>query len=87
VVFAPRGFAIDQPLARIEKDLTNASTDLAASTILANICTDAFRKATGAQIALTANGLMRNGLTGAIQACKQSMTSLPSPRRGQVCSI
>jgi len=63
VVFAPRGFAIDQPLARIEKDLTNASSDLAASTILANLCTDAFREATGAQIALTANGLMRNGLT------------------------
>jgi 5'-nucleotidase / UDP-sugar diphosphatase len=63
VVFAPRGFAIDQPLARIEKDLTNASSDLAASTILANLCTDAFRKATGAKIALTANGLMRNGLT------------------------
>jgi len=63
VVFAPRGFAIDQPLARIEKDLTNASSDLAASTILANLCTDAFRKATGARIALTANGLMRNGLT------------------------
>ena len=63
LVFAPRGFAIDQPLARIEKDLTNASSDLAASTILANLCTDAFRKATGAQIALTANGLMRNGLS------------------------
>jgi 5'-nucleotidase len=63
VVFAPRGFAIDQPLARIEGDLTNASSDLAASTILANLCTDAFRKATGARIALTANGLMRNGLT------------------------
>jgi 5'-nucleotidase len=63
VVFAPRGFAIDQPLARIDKDLTNASSDLAASTILANLCTDAFRKATGARIALTANGLMRNGLT------------------------
>ena len=63
VVFAPRGFAIDQPLARIEKDLTNLSSDLAASTILANLCTDAFRKATRAQIALTTNGLMRNGLT------------------------
>jgi 5'-nucleotidase/UDP-sugar diphosphatase len=66
LVFAPRGFAVDQPLARIEKDLTNASTDLAASTILANLCTDAFRKSTGAQIALTANGLMRNGLTRGI---------------------
>jgi 5'-nucleotidase len=63
VVFAPRGFAIDQPLARIDRDLTNSSADLAASTILANLCTDAFRRATGAPIALTANGLMRNGLT------------------------
>jgi 5'-nucleotidase len=63
LVFAPRGFAIDQPLVRIERDLTNASSDLAASTILANLCTDAFRKATKARIALTTNGLMRNGLT------------------------
>ena len=63
VVFAPRGFAINQPVVRIEKDLTNASSDLAASTILANLCTDAYRKATGARIALTANGLMRNGLS------------------------
>lgn len=63
VVFAPRGFAIDQPLVRIEEDLPNTSADLAASTILANICTDAFRQATGARIAMTANGLMRNGLS------------------------
>lgn len=63
VVFAPRGFAIDQPLAQIDQDLTNSSADLAASAVLANLCTDAFRRATGAPIALTANGLMRNGLT------------------------
>ena len=63
VVFASRGLAIDLPLARIEKDLTNTSADLSASAVLANLCTDAFRKATGAQIALTANGLMRNGLS------------------------
>lgn len=63
VVFAQRGFAIGQPLVRIEQDLPNTSSDLAASTILANLCTDAFRKATGAQIAMTANGLMRNGLS------------------------
>jgi 5'-nucleotidase len=63
LVFAPRGFAIDQPLVRIKEDLPNTSSDLAASTILANLCTDAFRKATGAQIAMTANGLMRNGLS------------------------
>lgn len=63
VVFARRGFAINQPLVRIEEDLPNTSSDLAASTILANLCTDAFRAATGAQIAMTANGLMRNGLS------------------------
>lgn len=63
VVFAPRGFSIGQPLVRIDQDLPNTSSDLAASSILANICTDAFRKATGAQIAMTANGLMRNGLS------------------------
>ncbi|MEE4237776.1 MAG: 5'-nucleotidase C-terminal domain-containing protein [Anderseniella sp.] len=63
VVFAPRGLAIDQPLARIEGDLTNSSEDLVASTVLANLCTDAFRMATGAPIALTANGLIRNGMT------------------------
>ena len=63
VVFASRGFAIDQPLAQIDRDLPNISSDLAASAVLANLCTDAFRKATGAPIAMTANGLMRNGLT------------------------
>ena len=73
VVFGPRGLTIDQPLARIEKDLTNASSDLAASTILANLCTDAFRKATGAQIALTANGLMRNGLTRGKTRCANGL--------------
>lgn len=63
VVFAQRGFSIGQPLVRIDQDLPNTSSDLAASSILANICTDAFRKATGAQVAMTANGLMRNGLS------------------------
>ena len=63
VVFASRGFAIDQPLAKIDQDLPNTSSDLTASTVLANLCTDAFRKATGAHVAMTANGLMRNGLS------------------------
>lgn len=63
VVFASRGYAIDQPLARLSQDIPNTFSDIAASTVLANLCTDAFRKATGADIALTANGMMRAGLT------------------------
>jgi 5'-nucleotidase len=63
IVFASRGYSIDQPLAVAPRDLPNTFTDIAASTLLANLCTDAFRKATKADIAFTANGLMRAGLT------------------------
>ena len=63
VVFASRGFAIDQPLVAVSQDIANTFSDIPASTILANLCTDAFRKATGADIALTANGMMRAGFT------------------------
>jgi 5'-nucleotidase len=62
VVFASRGYSIDQPLAVAPRDLPNTFTDIAASTLLANLCTDAFRNATQADIAFTANGLMRAGL-------------------------
>ena len=62
VVFASRGYSIDQPLAVAPRDLPNTFTDIAASTILANLCTDAFRNATKADIGFTANGLMRAGL-------------------------
>jgi 5'-nucleotidase/UDP-sugar diphosphatase len=62
-VFASRGYRIDQPLAVAPQDLPNTFTDIAASTILANLCTDAFRKATKADIGFSANGLMRAGLT------------------------
>ena len=61
-VFASRGYSIDQPLAVVPRDLPNTFTDIAASTPLANLCTDAFRKATKADIGFTANGLMRAGL-------------------------
>jgi 5'-nucleotidase/UDP-sugar diphosphatase len=61
-VFASRGYSMDQPLARAPQDLPNTFTDIAASTLLANLCTDAFRKATKADIGFTANGLMRAGL-------------------------
>ena len=62
-VFASRGYSIDQPLAMVTQDLPNTFTDIAASTILANICTDAFRNATKADIGFTANGMLRSGLT------------------------
>jgi 5'-nucleotidase len=58
-VFAPRGYSIDQPLAMAPRDLPNTFTDIAASTLLANLVTDAFRVATQADIGFTANGMMR----------------------------
>ena len=62
-VFASRGYRVDQPLAVAPRDLPNTYSDLAAGTLLANLCTDAFREATQADIGLTANGMMRAGLT------------------------
>jgi 5'-nucleotidase/UDP-sugar diphosphatase len=63
VVFASRGYSIDQPLAVAPRDLPNTFTDIAAGTPLANLVTDSFRKATNADIAITANAMMRAGLT------------------------
>ncbi|HLG82012.1 MAG TPA: bifunctional UDP-sugar hydrolase/5'-nucleotidase [Bradyrhizobium sp.] len=63
VAFASRGYSIDQPLAITPRDIPNTFTDIAAGTLLANLCTDAFRKATQADIGFTANGLMRAGFT------------------------
>jgi 5'-nucleotidase len=62
-VFASRGYSVDQPLAIAPRDLPNTFTDIAASTLLANLCTDAFRNATKADIGFTVNGLMRASLT------------------------
>ena len=61
-VFASRGYSIDQPLAVAQQDLPNSFTDIAASSILANICTDAFRKATKADIGFSAGGMIRSSL-------------------------
>ncbi|HTO84081.1 MAG TPA: bifunctional UDP-sugar hydrolase/5'-nucleotidase [Methylomirabilota bacterium] len=61
-VFASRGYSIDQPLAKISQDLPNTFTDVAASTILANLTTDAMRSATGADVAFNAGGMVRAGL-------------------------
>jgi 5'-nucleotidase len=63
VVFASRGYRIDQPLAMAPRDIPNTFTDIAASTLLANLCTDAFRNATKADIGFTVNGMMRSGFT------------------------
>jgi 5'-nucleotidase len=69
-VFASRGYTVDQPLAVAPQDLPNTFTDVAAGTILANLCTDAFRTATKADIGFTANGMMRaplkRGKTGVV---------------------
>ncbi len=62
VAFASRGYSIDQPLAIAPRDIPNTYSDIAASTLLANLCTDAFRKSTKADISFTANGMMRSGL-------------------------
>jgi len=61
-VFASRGYSIDQPLAVVPRDLPNTFTDISAGTILANLCTDSFRKVTKADIGFTANGMMRAAL-------------------------
>jgi 5'-nucleotidase len=61
-VFASRGYSIDQPLAVVPQDLPNTFTDIAASTPLANLVTDALRVATKADIGFTANGMMRASL-------------------------
>jgi 5'-nucleotidase / UDP-sugar diphosphatase len=63
VVFASRGYSIDQQLALVPQDIPNTFTDIAASTPLANLVTDAFRKATKADVGMTGTGLMRAGLT------------------------
>jgi 5'-nucleotidase/UDP-sugar diphosphatase len=63
VVFASRGYSIDQPLAVVPQDMPNTFTDIAAGTPLANLVSDAFRNATKADVALNANGAMRAGLT------------------------
>jgi 5'-nucleotidase / UDP-sugar diphosphatase len=62
-VFASRGYTFDQPLAVAPRDVSCTYTDIAASTPLANLVTDAFRNATKADIGITAAALIRTGLT------------------------
>jgi 5'-nucleotidase/UDP-sugar diphosphatase len=62
-VFASRGYSVDQALAITPRDLSNTFTDIEASTLLANLCTDAYRSATRADIGFSVNGMMRASLT------------------------
>ena len=63
VVFASRGYSIDQPLAITPQDLPIPYDDIAAGDPLANLITDAVRQATRADISFTCNALLRTGLS------------------------
>ncbi len=63
VMFASRGYSIDQPLAVAPQDLPIPYDDVTAGDLLANLVTDATRKATQADIGFTCNALIRTGLT------------------------
>ncbi|MFO1313201.1 MAG: bifunctional UDP-sugar hydrolase/5'-nucleotidase [Burkholderiales bacterium] len=69
-VFASRGYSVDQPLAIAPQDLPNTYTDFVAGTLLANLVTDAYRKATHADIGFSVSGMMRasilRGKTGVV---------------------
>jgi 5'-nucleotidase / UDP-sugar diphosphatase len=62
-LFASRGYSIDQPLCTVAQDVPNTFADIAASTPLSNLITDAFRKATNPDIGFSVNGTARSGLT------------------------
>jgi 5'-nucleotidase len=63
ILFAPRGLAIDEPLAVIDRDWSNSFFDLTASMPLGNLTADAIRHAAKADVALNAAGMVRAGLT------------------------
>ena len=57
-MLAPKGYAFDQPLAKVDKTLTRAHDD----PILANLVTDALRQATGSDVSFTGNGTIRDDM-------------------------
>jgi 5'-nucleotidase / UDP-sugar diphosphatase len=67
IVFKPRGFKFDEPLAVIDRDWPNTFFDLEASMPLGNLSADAIRHATKADVALNAAGMVRAGLTKGTQ--------------------
>ena len=62
IVFAPRGLAMDEPVAIIDRDWPNTFFDLDASRPLGNLVTDALRHAAGADVGLNAAGMVRAAL-------------------------
>jgi 5'-nucleotidase/UDP-sugar diphosphatase len=62
-VFAARGYRVDEPLVVVSEDVPNTFTDIVAGTPLANFVADADRAATGADMVITANGMVRSGFT------------------------
>jgi len=62
-VFASRGYSVTQPLVMVDQDWPMDYSDKESSTPLANVVTDAFLQASGADVAFTASGLIRAGLT------------------------
>ena len=65
-VFASRGYRVDEPLVVVSEDVPNTFTDIVAGTPLANFVADADRAATGADVVVTANGMVRSGFTKGI---------------------
>nr|MBO2510965.1 bifunctional metallophosphatase/5'-nucleotidase [Gammaproteobacteria bacterium] len=57
-MLAPLGYRFDLPLARVDRRLTRAYEDQ----VLANLVTDALRKAVDAELAFTGNGTIRDDL-------------------------
>ncbi|CAD5107877.1 bifunctional metallophosphatase/5'-nucleotidase [Zestomonas carbonaria] len=54
----PLGYRFDQPLAKVDRRLTRAYED----PVLANLVTDALRRATGSDLAFTGNGTIRDDM-------------------------
>jgi 5'-nucleotidase / UDP-sugar diphosphatase len=63
IAFASRGYSITQPLVVISKDWPMKYGDPESSTPLANLVTDALRKAANTDVAFTVDGTIRAGLT------------------------
>lgn len=63
IVFEPRGFTMDEPLAVIDRDWPNTFFDLDASLPIGNLMADATRHATKADVALSCAGMVRAGMT------------------------
>ena len=76
-VFASRGYSIDQPLAVAPRDLPNTYSDIAASTLLANLCTDAYRRPPKRTSASPSTGRCAPASPGESPVCRPSTTSSP----------